>query len=90
MLVFWIFGLARFASQTGHFRIFDIVMFRISVSVLYGFPSIFSFGILKSEVGDGTAMEHLQTANRYDVYFMIVRTSISTLSLFLSGDCTHD
>ena len=51
------------------------------VSDLYGFPAIFSFGILRSEVGDWTAMEHLQTANRYDVYFMIVRTSISTLSL---------
>ena len=37
------------------------------VSDLYGFPAIFSFGILRSEVGDWTAMEHLQTAYRYDV-----------------------
>ena len=62
LLVFWIFGcLFRFV------RIFIMVMFRTSVSDLYGFPVIFMFGILRSEVGDWTAMEHLQTAYRYDV-----------------------
>ena len=83
MLVFWIFGLARFASQTGHYRIFDMVMFRISVSDLFGFPAMFLVRSLRSKVGDRTATEHLQTANRYDVYFMIVMTCISTLSLVL-------
>ena len=62
LLVFWIYGcLFRFVW------ISVMVMFRTSVSDLYGFPTIFSFGILRSEVGDWTAMEHLQMAYRYNV-----------------------